>query len=640
MQVELGGVVSSECVEIAKPVGRAAFLGVVVDDVDEEDEEVESGNGTSETESCEDENRLETHALGQRRGRRGSGGSRTLLDEGQDEEDGEEGEEDEEEEDVERPLSPPLTPTAASPEGNLLTAPDSAGGAPRIRGAYPPQMRRRKRGRSSGAARQTLEGTTGKSKAHMEGGEEKATSTTTTAAVEEVDDAKSRARVDASTSSIRSKSVLRRATRAAKTASILSTADFKKYPSLVLTTSLQAMFPNLNTEIAKTMHLQRVWENVVACKEAMWEEFLHDSAQREREAAAAAQAQSSTSSSSQSGHSSGSGKFIGALSSGIGGMGGMGAMGVMGGLGSLPIPSPFLASRRVATLLDELEWADSDMRRSERERFDILLDRYEMRIRRHCARAYENSGIPCLVARDRQGWANAEAGLDSSDDEMYDDPVPPSPAPPLPRQGGSGTTPPSASTSSSSGSTPPNSQRDYLESSSSAALAASLASRDGSHGRSYDDPSSSSHGREEHSSSDEITLAEPQSPRSRLATGKGRAGGMSSSVSPVSPVAPPFGRDNFSPSSMSSSISPTGTLSTRMQSSYFGGSSASGSTEGMSVPSTSSPIDLSREREKRRMRSTSIRKRLEEDKDDDLLGPEKLPSRIIKAFIATKTQPT
>ncbi|KAG8830053.1 hypothetical protein FRC17_005535 [Serendipita sp. 399] len=666
MQVQLGGVVASDYVEIAKPVGRAAFLGVVDDDVEEEEEEGlreevddDDDDDTQQGESGDEDDRAGTPALG----RRGSGGSQTLLDEGGDDDDEAEGRGEDEDEELERPPSPPLTPTAASPEGNNpLSAPDLVGGAPRIRGPYPPQMRRRKRGRSSGAAGASA-GASGvakplmEGKSQVEGGEGKAGVAVAIEGGEQVEEAKLRSRMHASTSVSRSKSTAARSRRAAKTASMLSTADFKKYPTMVLTSSLQAMFPNLNSEIAKTMHLQRAWENVVACKEAMWEEFLHDSSQREREAA------QQSPSSSQTGHSSGSSRFtgaMGALSSGIGSMGGIGAMGVMG-LGALPLPSPFAVPRRVPTLLDELEWADSDMRRSERERFDILLDRYEMRIRRHCARAYENSGIPCLVARDRQGWVNAEAELDSSEDEMYDDPVPPSPAPPMPRQGSSsgGATPPSAGASSSSTNIPPMSGREYLESPSSAALAASLSARDGSgagsssglsrergglQSRWYDDPVQ---GREENSSSDEITLAEPQSPRSHVPSSSTKGGRPSttsrSSVSPVSPVTPPFGRGVVGSPSIPSPMSPSaaGPSTTRSQPS----SSSRGAvnlTEGAVSASSSSPLSpvedgsLSRERGKRRMRSMSVRKQRSED--DEFSGPEKLPSRIIKAFIATKTQ--
>lgn len=85
------------------------------------------------------------------------------------------------------------------------------------------------------------------------------------------------------------------------------------------------------------------------------------------------------------------------------------------------------------TLLDELEWEDSDLKRSERERFDILLDRYAMyakfkvirfhtdldprRVRRHCGVAYETSRIPGVTARDRKLWWKG-VEEDNSEDEV------------------------------------------------------------------------------------------------------------------------------------------------------------------------------------------------------------------------------
>ncbi|CAG8764397.1 17227_t:CDS:2, partial [Acaulospora colombiana] len=155
--------------------------------------------------------------------------------------------------------------------------------------------------------------------------------------------------------------------------------------------------------------------DVVACKEAMWEEFLQDSARRDREAG------SSSASSGPSGSSPGSngGSLLGGLG-GLGGVGGLSSMGAIPGFSGIhttyPGGSGTYGPRRAPTLLDELEWADSDTRRSERERFDILLDRYEMRIKRYCARIYETTSIPCLIARDRHAfdeWA-------SDSDEEYE----------------------------------------------------------------------------------------------------------------------------------------------------------------------------------------------------------------------------
>jgi len=88
----------------------------------------------------------------------------------------------------------------------------------------------------------------------------------------------------------------------------------------------------------------------------MWEEFLSDSANRDKEARAAMQTSMSQNASPSSASA------IGKMPSATPGMG----------------PGLRWRHRRAPTLLDELEWADSDQRRSERERFDILLDRYEM----------------------------------------------------------------------------------------------------------------------------------------------------------------------------------------------------------------------------------------------------------------------
>ena len=113
----------------------------------------------------------------------------------------------------------------------------------------------------------------------------------------------------------------------------------------------------------------------------MWEAFLEDSANRDREAMQAVH----SSIAQQLGSSPPSSNIMGAMGF-VGGMGGMGGLGpVPSGLPSMPynmasgmgIPMN-RGVRQSPTLLDELEWVDSDMRRSERERFDILLDRYEM----------------------------------------------------------------------------------------------------------------------------------------------------------------------------------------------------------------------------------------------------------------------
>ncbi len=88
MQVHLGGVVSSEPLEIHRPCGSRAAP--------------------------------DSPATGGRR--RGSGGSRTLLDDNEEgmtskNGDHEHSDDDNTQESVARPLSPPLTPTAMSPSG-------------------------------------------------------------------------------------------------------------------------------------------------------------------------------------------------------------------------------------------------------------------------------------------------------------------------------------------------------------------------------------------------------------------------------------------------------------------------------------------------------------------------------------------
>lgn len=108
----------------------------------------------------------------------------------------------------------------------------------------------------------------------------------------------------------------------------------------------------------------------------MWEEFLVDSANRDHEAMQKMQ----NSLAQQLGSSPSSSNFVGTMSA-LGGLGGMGSIGATPGIAFPPTMAGMPLNRGIRqapTLLDELEWADSDMRRSERERFDILLDRYEM----------------------------------------------------------------------------------------------------------------------------------------------------------------------------------------------------------------------------------------------------------------------
>jgi hypothetical protein len=108
----------------------------------------------------------------------------------------------------------------------------------------------------------------------------------------------------------------------------------------------------------------------------MWEEFLNDSAIRDKEAHTAAM----QSSMSQNASVASSSSFVSAMGS-IGGISSVSAVSQMPTYTGMQFGMGLglgWGHRRAPTLLDELEWADSDQRRSERERFDILLDRYEM----------------------------------------------------------------------------------------------------------------------------------------------------------------------------------------------------------------------------------------------------------------------
>ena len=293
MEVGLSGVVASEPLEIARLYGP---------------------KGPSEAD------RSSSLSLAAEGGRRGSGGSQTLLDESTVEVDeatrksGEQEQAIDGDDDTQRniPPSPPLTPTA-------LSSPATYSGLP----SSPGRLRTRPSQREN-------------------------TNTTT------------------------------------------QSGGIRKYPSLALTASLRSMFPDLDSDIARAFHLQRAWESkwsqcipvtltkstldVVACKEAMWEEFLHDSAVREKEAYALLQSPTSQNTSVALTPSS----FLGTVGSMRGTPSGS-AIGKVPPTTQLKIGSGVgWGHHRVPTLLDELEWADSDQRRSERERFDILLDRYEM----------------------------------------------------------------------------------------------------------------------------------------------------------------------------------------------------------------------------------------------------------------------
>lgn len=135
-------------------------------------------------------------------------------------------------------------------------------------------------------------------------------------------------------------------------------------------------------------------KDVVACKEAMWEEFIQDCAQRDE----AAKHQPSDLPSNLEPPSRDKTSFIGTIGS-------IGSRGLV--KGRTPTQKPPRASKgtpiggdfrkeRTLTVLDELRWTDSDMRKGYREKFEILFDRYEMRINRHCAKILGTTTIPCL----------------------------------------------------------------------------------------------------------------------------------------------------------------------------------------------------------------------------------------------------
>lgn len=364
----------------------------------------------------------------------------------------------------------------------------------------------------------------------------------------------------------------------ANTTNTTQSGGIRKYPALALTAALHTMFPNLDSDITRAFHLQRAWENVVACKEAMWEEFLADSANRDIDAYAANQNSSSPNSAVTSSGSFGS---LGSLGS-MGGLGGLG--GALGPIGSMPTPSGKAFSnrgpRRAPTLLDELEWADSDQRRSERERFDILLDRYEMRIRRHCARILQTSTIPSFVPRDRHGW-DADLYSSSDDDEIQLE-YPEGPP---------------------SGVTAPNNHN---------SLFYPANSNNGQNSRPSINEAITEEG-EESSSADEVTLAEPQSPQARP------------SISSLAPThlqgAYPPSQSHPSGSSLAVPLAPM-LAKLKLNAAALQLNTASNVTE---TPTTAT-------RRKRRGRPSIDRQAKDES--------EAMPCRIVRAFIATKMAPT
>jgi hypothetical protein len=110
----------------------------------------------------------------------------------------------------------------------------------------------------------------------------------------------------------------------------------------------------------------------------MWEEFLQDSSRR-REAQEAFSRSSSVPTGSGSSSKSRS-TFLGTMKS-------IGGRGLFSGKGTVSKYNKTFTEisgddgyrrEQAPTLLDELEWTDLDMRRSHREKFEILFDRYEM----------------------------------------------------------------------------------------------------------------------------------------------------------------------------------------------------------------------------------------------------------------------
>ena len=231
------------------------------------------------------------------------------------------------------------------------------------------------------------------------------------------------------------------------------------------------------------------------------------------------------------------------------------------------------------------------------------------RIRRHCAHAYENSSIPCLVARDRKGWANVDAGLDSSDEEMLDD-VP-----------ASGSTPTSGNNSAQR--TPP---LPDVGIASPVELPASPTAADGSDFV-VD---------ETVSRWDEVTLAE-----SRPSTSTAGRPSMASRFSPTTSDSPPSSHNLRVP--IPTATTPTrGGTSSLSPTSLVGGGPLNADGTPMINPSAVVAASLSRDRArsgKQRKQSMSHNQQPPHS-GGETDGPERLPSRILRAFIATKTQST
>ncbi|PVG01184.1 hypothetical protein CPB86DRAFT_118716 [Serendipita vermifera] len=683
MQTELGAIVASECLEIAKP-----NLSGAVGPIATYPRRPTTGRRPSGTQAGGEGGREEENAEAIRPDdtsstrRRGSGGSRTLLDDetvirrrsnsvsssssafsldesdsesesdvaldsdstssaGEDVEEKEEGgkdttasaavprrpadeeenfmilesssDEDENEERGASMISPPLTPRPTSPaEAEKSLAQPSASTSASVTasaatgGAAIKDRKTKMKNAMSRAKKPAPKSKQGSGK----------TRSTSTQGKDSV--ATGKAKASTKTYSSSEQKTLKKQESRAKKGGLNVKKSTRKYPILSLTSALHDMFPGSNSEITKTIHLMHAWENVVACKEAMWEEFLQDSARRDREAGNSS-ASSGPPGSSPAGSS---GSLLGGLGS-LGGVSGLSSMGAIPGFSGIHASYPGGAGgygpRRAPTLLDELEWADSDTRRSERERFDILLDRYEMRIKRYCARIYETTSIPCLIARDRHAfdeWA-------SDSEEEYE-------------------------------------HLDNVDTPTSRAH----------------DTSRNPRGRQDegdgHTSADEMTLAEPNSPHSASSSSAAKPSilahlppGSSSSAAPpivlnspsTSTSHPP--PPSHPPTTSSKSKFRLGTSGLRLNTSSSSVQSHSSSTQSHSstvnprarartlsaatssaLPSGSNvtaPLPTSGNVMNDAARKGKSREGIDKAEEEDV---QVLPSRIIRAFIATKIHPT
>lgn len=268
------------------------------------------------------------------------------------------------------------------------------------------------------------------------------------------------------------------------------------------------------------------------------------------------------------------------------------------------------------------------------ELFEFILpvdiDKNTRRIRRHCAKWYESTSIPCLLARDRKAWAAAEAELYSSDDEEIDY------GEPLPDITQLQINPLNSieeSLAPSVGSSSPNTSSVPAISASSATPSIPAPWSTSRPTRTLVDD------HEGHSSADEATLAEPQSPHSpHSPTGIAQPGStpfasiaenLSSSKVPLSEVP--------GTQSQTSSLRVPVPVLTRLRTGVL---LKMGQPAPPSEPSTSTANIASKSTGSGRGDRQTLRDRASS------LGAAKskeeiiLPSRIVRAFIATKTQLT